>query len=255
MKKAPLIVGNWKMNPRTIIEARKLFHAVKEDAGGVKAEIVLCPPAVFIGDLISLASSGKTILLGAQNMFFEEEGAFTGEISAPMLKSLSVKYVIVGHSERRAMGETDEMISQKVRAGVKAGLTVVLCVGERERDTESAYLQVLKSQIIASLDGVPGKSMGKIVIAYEPIWAIGERSAGAVDANALLETIIFIRKVLNDIYGQKIAHSVKVLYGGSVDEKNAGTFLKDGGAGGLLVGRASLQAKKFIEIIKIADTL
>ena len=254
MKHKQLVIGNWKMNPRTILEARKLFDAIKKETAGMKTEVVICPPSVFIGDLVLHASEGK-VLFGAQNMFFEEDGAFTGEISAPMLKSLSVKYLIAGHSERRAVGETDEMVSKKILAGIKAGFTIVLCIGEKERDAESSYLQTLKEQIIASLSGVPKKSLGKIVIAYEPIWAIGEKASGAVETGTLLETVIFIRKVLNDLYDQTTAHSTKILYGGSVDEKNAYGFMKEGGVSGLLVGRASVDAKKFIEIMKIADKI
>ncbi|TRZ53772.1 triose-phosphate isomerase [bacterium] len=255
MKPRPLIIGNWKMNPRTISEARKLFDMVKKEAESLrKTDIVMCPPSVFIGDP-ALCISERGFFLGAQNMFFEEDGAYTGEISGSMLKSLSVKYLIVGHSERRAMGESDEIVSKKVLSGIKTGFTVILCVGEKERDHESAYLQTLKEQIIASLYGVPKKSLGKIVIAYEPIWAIGEKAKGAIDPGMLLEIIIFIRKVLNDIYGQTVAHSMRFLYGGSVDEKNAADFLTEGGVMGLLVGRASLSAKKFIEIIKIAENI
>ncbi len=253
MKKKQIIVGNWKMNPRTLLEARKLFDSIKKETEGMKTEVVLCPPSVFIGDL-ALRTGGKS-LLGSQNMFFEEEGAFTGEISAPMLKSLSVKHLIVGHSERRAMGETNEMISKKIQAGIKAGFTVILCIGEKERDSESAYLQKLKEQIIASLNGVSKKSLIKIIIAYEPIWAIGEKATGFVDSATLLETIIFIRKVLNDTYDQTSAHSMKVLYGGSVDEKNASDLMKEGGVAGLLIGRASVDAKKFVTIVKIAETI
>jgi triosephosphate isomerase len=147
------------------------------------------------------------------------------------------------------------MIAKKAGAGIKAGLTVVLCVGEQERDAESVYLQTLKEQIIASLSGIQKRSLEKIVIAYEPVWAIGTKAKGVVEPAALLETTIFIRKVLSDLYDQTAARSMKILYGGSVDEKNAGSFMKEGGASGLLVGRASVDAKKFVEILKIADSL
>ncbi|MFA5830254.1 MAG: triose-phosphate isomerase [Candidatus Paceibacterota bacterium] len=250
-----LIVGNWKMNPQTVLEARKLFLAIKKEAGNFRrVDTVMCPPFVFLGDLAPRIS-GQKCVLGSQNVFFEEAGAFTGEISAPMLQSLRAKYAIVGHSERRAMGETDGVISKKISAGIKAGLTIILCIGEKERDAECAYLQILKEQIIASLSGVPKESLSKIVIAYEPVWAIGAKATGVATPEALLETIIFIRKILSDLYDQPSAHAMKILYGGSADETNAGSFMRDGGANGLLVGRASLDAKKFIEIVKIADSL
>jgi len=170
-----------------------------------------------------------------------------------MLRSLKVKYAIVGHSERRDMGETSEMIAKKIKAGVKAGMVAVLCVGEKERDGESAYLQILQEQITASLFDIPKNLLKNIVIAYEPVWAIGTQARGVVDPPALLETTIFIRKVLSDLYDQPAAKSMKILYGGSVDENNAGSFMKEGGANGLLVGRASVNAKKFVEILRIAD--
>ncbi len=253
MKQKQLIIGNWKMNPRSILEAQKLFDSIAKEVEALqKTDTVLCPPFVFLSDF---SSRNKKVVLGAQNVSSEDEGAFTGEISAGMLKSFSVKYVLVGHSERRAMGETDEMIAKKVSAVVKAGMIAVLCVGEKERDTESAFLQTLKEQIVSSLGGVPERSLKNVVIAYEPVWAIGNNATGVVDPSSLLEIIIFIRKVLSDIYSQKSAHSMKILYGGSVDEKNAGSFMNEGSANGLLVGRASIQAKKFVEIVKIAENI
>lgn len=253
-KQKKLIVGNWKMNPRTVTEARKIFSAVKKEAGVLKkTDVVMCPPSVFLGDFAK-EGTGK-YGLGAQNFHFEKEGAFTGEISAPMLVSLKAKYVILGHSERREMGETDEFIAKKTFSALEAGLFVILCVGEKERDTECTYLETLKAQIEGSLSGVPKNMLAKLVIAYEPVWAIGAKAKGAVLPEELLETIIFIRKVLAGIYDQSTAHATKILYGGSVDEKNSEGFMKEGGAAGLLVGRASVDAKKFISILRIAEKI
>jgi triosephosphate isomerase len=247
-----LIVGNWKMNPHSLTEARRVFSAVaKVSATLKKTEVAVCPPAVFLGDF----EPGGKIALGAQNIHFEKEGAFTGEISAAMLSSLKAKYVILGHSERREMGETDEIIAKKVFSALEAGLFVILCVGEKERDAECTYLETLKNQIETSLSGVPIKMLSKLIIAYEPVWAIGAKAKGVVLPEELLETIIFIRKVLSGMYDQPSAHAMKILYGGSVDEKNAGSFMKECGANGLLVGRASVEPKKFIEILKIAEKL
>jgi triosephosphate isomerase len=250
-----LIVGNWKMNPRTITEARKIFSAVKKASVTFKkTDIVMCPPSVFLGDLARDAAGGK-FSLGAQNLHFEKEGAFTGEVNSGMLLSLKAKYVILGHSERREMGETNEFIAKKVYAALEAGLFVILCVGEKERDEECTYLETLKSQIEASLAGIPKQMLSHLVLAYEPVWAIGAKAKGVVLPPDLLETIIFIRKVLSELYDQPSAHAMKILYGGSADEKNAGSFLNEGGAAGLLVGRASLDPKKFIAIIKAADCI
>ena len=252
--KKKLIVGNWKMNPRTIAEARKIFSAVKKEAGALKkTDVVMCPPSVFLGDLAT-SGIGKCAL-GAQNVYFEKDGAFTGEISAPMLVSLKAKYVILGHSERREMGETDEFIAKKVCSALESGLFVILCVGEKERDSECLYLDILKTQIEASLAGIPKEKLARLIIAYEPVWAIGAKAKGVVLPEELLETVIFIRKVLADKYDQSVAHAVKILYGGSVDEKNAEGFMKEGGANGLLVGRASVEVKKFISILKIAEKI
>jgi triosephosphate isomerase len=249
-----LIVGNWKMNPRTVAEARKIFSAVKTASATLKkTEVVMCPPAVFLGDLAH-GGTGKCAL-GVQNIHFEKEGAFTGEISASMLVSMKVKYVILGHSERREMGETDDFIARKTYSALDEGLFVVLCIGEKERDSECVYLETLKEQIKASLFGVPEDLLPRLIIAYEPVWAIGANAKGVVTPEELLETVIYIRKVLAGIYDQTSAHAMKILYGGSADEKNAGSFVKEGGANGLLVGRASVDIKKFVAILKIADIL
>jgi triosephosphate isomerase len=247
-----LIIGNWKMNPRSVTEARKIFLAVTSASTTLKKmEVVMCPPAVFLG---GLEQKGK-VSLGVQNIHFEKEGAFTGEISAGMLASMKVKYVILGHSERREMGETDEFIAKKVISAITAGLTVVLCVGEKMRDEECVYLETLQTQIKASLAGVTKEMLKKLVIAYEPVWAIGVKATGVATAESFLETGIFIRKVLAGMYDQPSAHAMKILYGGSADEKNSESFMKEGGAGGLLVGRASVDAKKFVAILKIAESI
>ncbi len=254
MKTKKLIVGNWKMNPRTMAEALKIFTEIKKDTVKMKnTDVVMCPPAIFLPELSKKLS--KNSALGAQTVSQGKEGAFTGEISTGMLDSLNVKYIIVGHSERREMGETDFMISKKVESALNAKLYVVLCVGEKERDEECTYLEALKSQIENSLQTVPKNLLSKLVIAYEPVWAIGEKATGKIDPAGLLEIVIFIRKILSGIYDQETAHSMKILYGGSVDETNAEDFMKEGGIGGLLVGRASLNPKKFIQIVKIAENL
>ncbi|MCK9352026.1 MAG: triose-phosphate isomerase [Candidatus Paceibacterota bacterium] len=249
-----LIVGNWKMNPRTVAEARKIVSSIKAAVGSLKkTDVVVCPPSVFLGDLV--VNGSTRLAFGTQNVHFEKDGAFTGEISVAMIASLKAKYVILGHSERREMGETDDLIAKKVHAALEAGLSVILCVGEKERDPECAYLDIMKSQIEASLHGIPKNMLAKLIIAYEPVWAIGAKAKGVVLPEELLETIIFIRKILSGMYDQPSAHAMKILYGGSVDENNAGSFMKEGGAAGLLVGRASVEAKKFVGILKVAESL
>ncbi|MHB1118122.1 MAG: triose-phosphate isomerase family protein, partial [Minisyncoccota bacterium] len=193
-------------------------------------------------------------VIGAQNTWMENEGAYTGEISPSMLASLKISHVIIGHSERRALGESDELVNKKILAAIKAGLTAVLCVGEGERDPDGEYLKYISRQIKIALAGVAKKDLIRIVIAYEPVWAIGKHALRAASADDALEVAILIKKTLADLYG-KDGGVVPVLYGGSVDAKNAGEFLMKSHVDGLLVGRASLDPKVFGEILKSADTI
>lgn len=254
-QKKQLIVGNWKMNPWKAEDARKIFDGVKKEAGKLgSVQTVVCPPFVFLSDL-SKRVSGHRVVLGAQDVFSEMEGAYTGEISPLMLSSVGAKYIIIGHSERRALGETDESINKKILATLKMGLYSVLCVGENERDAEGNYLQFVKNQLESALLKVPKRMLTNLVIAYEPIWAIGAKAKGVIAPADLLEMIIFIRKTLSDMFDRVSAQAILVLYGGSVDEKNTESFLKEGEADGLLVGRVSLSSEKFIKILQIAEKI
>ena len=170
-----------------------------------------------------------------------------------MLKDLGVKLVLIGHSEMRAAGDADESINQKIKTALKIGLAVVLCVGETVRDDHGVYLETIKEQILMGLAKIPKPMLAKVIIAYEPVWAIGEKATGSDTPEAFLAQKIYIRKVLADLVGGKEALKVPVLYGGSVSVKNAGDFLTVGQADGLLVGRASLRADLFNEIISIAE--
>lgn len=255
MHKKKLIIGNWKMNPRTIREARTHFLAIKKEAAKRKnVDAAIAAPFVYLSELAKSASAG--LALAAQNVSAEKEGAFTGEVSAAMLAESKVSYVIVGHSERRTLGETNAFINKKIQAVLTAKMTPVLCIGETERDHDMWYLGVIKTQIEECLAGVPKASIAKIVIAYEPVWAlsstVGRRDATPED---YVEMRIYIRKVLSDIYGAGVAEKVRILYGGSVDEKNAIGFLIAGKADGLLPGRASLTPKKFVAILQTANQI
>ncbi len=248
-----MIIGNWKMNPLTSKEAVKLFSDTAKNISGLKrTSVVICPPFSYLEKLKNIS---KKISLGAQDAFWEEKGAFTGEVSAQMLYNEAVRHVILGHSERRAQGETNEIVNKKIKGSLSVGLTPILCVGETERDASHNYFNLVKSQVEESLAGVSRTLVSKVIIAYEPVWAIsttlGRRDATPVDS---LEMVIFIRKVLSDKFGPESAN-VKIIYGGSVNEKDAGGFLKDGGVEGLLVGKASLDPKKFSEIIKTCEAL
>jgi len=261
MKSKKLIIGNWKMYPTSLKDAKSAFGGIKKTASTLRnVQTVICPPFIYISELKKLVT-GHRCVVGAQNTWTENEGAHTGEVSPSMLASFGLSYVIVGHSERRAMGETDELINQKVLASIKAGLTPVLCVGEHDRDPDGAYMKFIASQIKVALHGVQKKDLPCIVIAYEPIWAIGKHATRAALPEDVLEISILIKKTLADLYGMptrsaqagKDGSIVPILYGGSVDAKNAWEFLLKSQVDGLLVGRASLDPKVFGEILKEAD--
>jgi triosephosphate isomerase len=255
-EKKKIIIANWKMNPVMLKDAVRLFTEVTKNISKVKkTTIVICPPFIFLDKLKSISRRTKKILLGAQNLAKEEQGALTGEVSSLMLLSMGVWYVILGHSERRSMGETNTDINRKIKLALASGLTPVLCVGEISRDEDHAYFNTVKSQTEECLAGVSRNLISKIIIAYEPVWALSttkdRKDATPADS---LEMVIFIRKILSDKFGSEFG-GVKILYGGKVDDKDAEGFLVNGGVDGLLVGRASLDAKKFVEIIKTCEVL
>lgn len=234
-----LIAANWKMNPNSQKEAKEIFDAIREGVRGMDSEVVVCPPAVY---LYASGFGEGVVAMGAQNIYFEAKGAFTGEISAEMLKDLGVEYVIIGHSERRKyFGETDEFVNKKIKKAAEAGLKVIFCIGEtaEERDAGKKN-EILERQIKQGLEGV--SDLKDINIAYEPVWAIGTGNNCGVEETK--ESIEFIRK---------ISGVERILYGGSVKSENSGAYIKDAGANGLLVGGASLNAEEFIKITKSAE--
>jgi len=239
MKKSLLVVANWKLHPQTLKEAQTLVASYELPRG---LSLVVAPPVLFLQPLRK-ANKGR-IAFGGQNVFFEKEGPYTGEISAAMLKDAGASYVLVGHAERRALGETDEIVARKVGAVARAGLTAVLCVGERERDEHGFYLNHLKGQLEKGLAEITPLLLKNIVVAYEPIWAIGAPSAVAITPRDLEVTTLYLRKILHSIYKDK-GLAVPVLYGGSVTAENASSFVDTGEVNGLLVGRESLKAKSF----------
>ena len=251
-----LIVGNWKMFPQTLDEAKVIFAAHRKSVKGLtRAKIVLCPPSLFIEPIAKMEKGKRSIVIGAQNAFYEDEGARTGEISPPQVRSVGATYVILGHSERRALGETDEVIAKKAIQANKSKLTVILCVGERSRDEAGSYFNEVKEQLRKSLADFPRSESKRLVIAYEPIWAIGKNAVRSATSTDFHEMSILIKRHLVDQFGKAAGFKVPILYGGSVDEKNAEGFLKDGGADGLLVGRISLDREKFGMIMKLAHKI
>ncbi|MCX6759923.1 MAG: triose-phosphate isomerase [Candidatus Nealsonbacteria bacterium] len=239
--KKPIIIANWKMNPNSQKEAASIFEGIKNGAEGANAEVVVCPPFAYLPEL-------KGLILGAQNMYFEEKGAYTGEISASMLKDLGCQYVIIGHSERRKyFNETDETANKKIKSAMSAGLEQIFCIGETEEEKNShKEEEVVESQIKEGLKGI--SDILGIVIAYEPVWAIGTGNAcGIEDAKKMKE---FIEKKISDMYGKDALKEVRIVYGGSVNSQNASDYLKKAGYNGFLVGGASLKPDEFVKIIK-----
>jgi len=249
-KEKLLIVANWKMNPQTIEKAKEIFLETQKTVKILKnTKVVICPPFVYLSDLEKINNS--KIIIGAQDMFWEEKGSFTGEISSAMLKREG--YIIIGHSERRELGETDEMISKKIISAIKAGLKPILCVGEKERDIHGNYLHFLRSQIINSLGKMPKTFLKKLIIAYEPVWAIGKSGTEAMKPTDIHETSLFIKKVLAEFSGQKTLFLAPILYGGSVTHLNAKEMIVLGEVQGLLVGHESLNSKRFGELLRVID--
>lgn len=247
-----IIIGNWKMNPLGMEEAETILGEIVFTAGEFKKIItVVCPPFQFLERAVSMAK--KKISIGAQDCFFGDVGPHTGEVSVEMLKSAGVKYVIIGHSERRAMGDDDELINKKVRSALVCGLKVILCVGERNRDESGEYLNFIRNQLVSDLTGVKKALLKNLLIAYEPIWAIGKDALRPASPQDVLEMSIFIKKVLADMFGRDEGINIPIVYGGSVDADNGRQFLDEGGANGLLVGRESLNPVNFIKILKITN--
>ena len=253
MKKRNLVVANWKMRPETLEDAKKVFNGARLSAKGLKnTDVCLCPPFPFIYPLSKL-NFPKNVFLGAQNIFSEMKGPFTGEVNAEMVKSLGAKFCIIGHSERRAMGETGEIIRKKLQIAFDTDLTPILCIGEKERDKEGSHLEFIKNQIKESLAGLQKKHLVGITIAYEPIWAIGKSYKEAMSPTDIHETTLFIKKIISELFGKDIAAGARVLYGGSVETENAGEIMHIGNIDGFLVGHASLVPSEFSAILKEAD--
>lgn len=247
-KKKILIIGNWKCNPPSLCEAEKIFLSIeKKVIKKRKLEVGICPPFVYIFPLAKL-NKRKKIVLGAQDVFFEEKGAFTGQISPKMIKDLGCKYVIVGHSEKRMLGERDEIINQKIRAVLKAKLTPILCVGESKEERKGGVaFEKIKNQIQKGLKNILKKDILRTIIAYEPVWAIGTKKPCKPDE--VLSMVIYIRKILSRTFNIKKPQEISILYGGSVSEENAKIYVREAQTDGLLVGGNSLKPEKFCKII------
>ncbi|MBH6949417.1 triose-phosphate isomerase [Clostridioides difficile] len=242
----PIIAGNWKMH-KTIKEALEFVNEVKDKVNSDKVEAVICAPFTLLKDLKE-ATKGTNIKIGAQNMHFEEKGAFTGEVSPLMLKEIDMDYVVIGHSERRQyFNETDETVNKKVLKALEVGIDPILCVGETLEQREAGKTKdVCKVQVEKALENVLKNDLAKVVVAYEPIWAIGTgKTATAEDAN---DVISYIREVIKGLYGE-LANEVRIQYGGSVKPSNVAEIMGQSDIDGALVGGASLASNDYLDLV------
>jgi len=246
-----VIAGNWKMN-KTPAEAKELIDGIKPLVKGANCDVVICVPYIDLTTAVE-ATKGTNIGVGAENCHWEKSGAFTGEISADMLTAIGVKYVIIGHSERRTyFGETDMTVNKRVRAALDNGLTVILCVGESlEQREQDITAELVSMQTKIALGGVSKDELKKVIIAYEPIWAIGTgKTATSAQANEVCATI---RATVKGLYDAAAADALTVQYGGSMNAKNANELLDEPDVDGGLIGGASLKPADFAEIVKAAS--
>jgi triosephosphate isomerase (TIM) len=247
-----IIAGNWKMH-KTVSEAREFLNEVKDKVPAAdKVDSVICAPFVALPALVEEAK-GTNVKIAAQNMHFEESGAFTGEISPIMLKDLGVEYVVIGHSERREMfNETDETVNKKVLAAFQHGLTPIICVGETLQQRENNETTTLvEKQVKAALAGLTEEQVQQAVIAYEPIWAIGTgKTASSTDAN---EVCRHIREVVKKEFSETVGESIRIQYGGSVKPANIEELLAQSDIDGALVGGASLEADSFLKLVEAGE--
>jgi len=250
-KRNAVIAGNWKMN-KTPAETTALINEMKPLVAGADCKVVLCVPFVDI-DAAVKAAEGSNIEIGAENVHFKANGAYTGEISAEMLTACGVKYVVIGHSERRQyFGETDQTVNLRTLAALNAGLTAIVCVGETLEQRELGYTEtLLKFQTKMALTNVPAEQLKNVIIAYEPVWAIGTGVTATADQAD--EGNGFVRQALAEVYGKEVADTVTVQYGGSMNAKNADELLAKINVDGGLIGGASLKAEDFSIIVKAAS--
>ena len=243
-----ILIFNWKMNPNGLKEAKGLLASYK--AIKSKHEIIICPPFCFLEEATLLLKTRQGMALGAQDCFLKDGGAFTGQVSALQLKSLGVKYVILGHSEKRALGDTDKIINLKLRTALRAGLKPILCLGETKISKEKGKtFELLKGQVKNCLLGVSKKELGQIILAYEPVWAIG--SGVACKEDEVLTVILYLKKLITENYSKKVSSEIRIIYGGSVSSENAKDYLNNKWINGLLIGGASLNKKELSKIIKL----
>ena len=245
----PILVLNWKNHPPSLSEARLLLkNLAKKRALYKKLTLFIAPPLPYLAEVKERASGFAQ--LSAQNLFKEEKGTFTGEVGVDILKSFGVRMAILGHSEQRALGETAEGVRAKVKLSLAANIAPLICFGEKEKDNDGEHFEFLRQELKTILGNLDKRVASKIALAYEPIWAIGKTADEAIDAKELTQTVLFVRKVLTDLFGRTLADKVPILYGGSVEPGGAYELMHGSGVRGLLIGHASLKAKDMELIAK-----
>lgn len=243
----PILVANWKNNPSSPQAVDTLLKGLSRRSALYKKTILyIAPPLTFALKVAEKAS--KFAKLAVQDISSVGEGVHTGEVDKDILKGVGARLTILGHSERRALGETDADVALKVATALSAGIAPLVCIGEEVRDEDGEHLKYLRQQMFDRLSGVKAGDASKLVIAYEPVWAVGKNATGVVSSENLSETVIYIRKILADIFDRKSADKIAILYGGSVDVSNAEELYSNTGIRGFLVGRASLKADSLAEI-------
>ncbi|MDW7660156.1 MAG: triose-phosphate isomerase [Bacillota bacterium] len=243
----PIIAGNWKMH-KTVAEGVAFVNAIKPEVIDTDVEVLVCAPFTMLPSLVE-ASKGSNIKIGAQNMHFEDFGAYTGEVSADMLLDIGVTHVIIGHSERRQyFAETNETVNLKTLKALSKGLVPVVCCGETLDQREAGETKdICKTQIVKAFENISANDAVKVVVAYEPIWAIGTgKTASSQDAN---DVISYIREVIESVYGDEVSEEVRIQYGGSVKPANVEEIMNEADIDGALVGGASLEADSFVQLV------
>jgi triosephosphate isomerase (TIM) len=243
-----LIVGNWKAYVQTETKARKLFAVAKKLSKKPDIQIVIAPPAPYIG--ILAPGNRSKVAFASQDLSLSAGGATTGEIPAALLSDLGVKYAILGHSERRALGETDVTVAEKVRHAFANKITPIVCIGERERDIDAKYLAFLRAQIHAVFEPLGPKERQQVILAYEPIWAIGKTASDALMPTDLTEMVLYIQKILGDYLPGRSVQDIEIIYGGSVEPANIVALSQDTGIDGFLPGHASADPDVFSALVK-----
>jgi triosephosphate isomerase (TIM) len=246
-----LLVSNWKAYIESPKEAKELLAVAKKIARAGVHTIVIAPPSAYLGFFTK--EQEVSLSLAAQDISETQSGAHTGEITAGLLSGMDVFYTILGHSERRAKGEIDSMVAAKTQQALLHKIIPIVCIGEKVRDENGAYLQGLRAQISAIYEAAPQKDRSKIIFAYEPIWAIGKSSCESITPADLREMILYIRKVIGEMITPTVALKVKILYGGSVSKINAKELTESSGVQGLLIGHASIDPKEMIAISKVVE--